>query len=111
MEACGILAGQEGRVFKLYRATNADRSPTSYRLDPQEQYRIFEDIEVRGWELAGIYHSHPSTTAIPSDVDERQARYPESSYVLISLKDPDNPQIRSFRITEGWVAEEGIVVI
>jgi len=109
-EACGILAGKEGRVFRLYRARNADHSPVSYRLDPEQQYRIFKDIEVREWELVGIYHSHPSTTAIPSDVDERQARYPESSHVLISLKDPDNPQVRSFRITEGRVTEEDIVV-
>jgi proteasome lid subunit RPN8/RPN11 len=109
-EACGILAGKEGRVFKLYRATNADHSPVSYRLDPEQQYRIFKDIEVREWELVGIYHSHPYTTAIPSNVDQRQARYPESSYVLVSLKEPDKPQVRSFRITEERVAEEDIVV-
>jgi proteasome lid subunit RPN8/RPN11 len=109
-EACGILAGQEGRVLQLYRARNADHSPTSYRLDPEEQYRIFEDMEVRGWELVGIYHSHPSTVAIPSDFDQKQARYPESSYVLVSLEDPDNPQIRSFRIEDGRVTEEDIVV-
>jgi proteasome lid subunit RPN8/RPN11 len=109
-EACGILAGKKGQVFKLYRARNADDSPASYRLDPEQQYRILKDIEVRGWELVGIYHSHPSAPATPSDVDERQARYPESSYVLISLEDPDNPQVRSFRITEVGVTEEGIVV-
>ncbi len=109
-EACGILAGQEDRVLQLYRAKNADRSPTSYRLDPKEQYRIFEDMEVRGWELVGIYHSHPATVAIPSDVDQNQARYPESSYVLVSLEDPDNPQVRSFRIVDGQVTEEDIVV-
>jgi proteasome lid subunit RPN8/RPN11 len=109
-EACGILAGQEGRVSQLYRARNADHSPTSYRLDPEEQYHIFEDMEVRGWELVGIYHSHPSSAAIPSDVDQKQARYPESSYVLVSLEDPDSPQIRSFRIEDGRVTEEDIVV-
>jgi proteasome lid subunit RPN8/RPN11 len=110
MEACGILGGKGGRVLKLYRARNADRSPVSYRLYPKEQYRIFMDIEAKGWELVGIYHSHPSTPAIPSDVDKEEARYPEASYVLISLKDPDDPQIKAFRITNGSSAQEGILV-
>jgi proteasome lid subunit RPN8/RPN11 len=109
-EACGILAGKGGRVLKLYRARNADHSPVSYRLYPEEQYRIFQDIEARAWELLGIYHSHPSTPAIPSDVDEKEARYPEASYVLISLKDPDDLQIKAFRIANGGFAAEDILV-
>ena len=109
-EACGILAGKNGRILKLYRARNADRSRVSYRLDPEEQYRIFEDIEARGWELVGIYHSHPTSPAIPSDTDEKQAGYPEASYVLISLTDPDAPQVRAFRLEEDSLSEEDITV-
>lgn len=110
LEACGILGGKSGRVLKLYPARNAARSPVSYRLFPEEQYRIFMDIEARAWELVGIYHSHPSTPAIPSFVDHREAHYPESSYVLISLQDPNDPQVRSFRIANGKSAEEDILV-
>ena len=110
-EACGILAGRGHRVLRMYRARNAQRSPTSYSLDPEEQYRIFRDIEDRGLELVGIYHSHPSSPATPSDTDIEQAYYPEVSYVLISLADPDEPQLRAFRITEEGVAEEDMVVV
>ena len=110
-EACGILAGRGHRVLRMYRARNAQRSSTSYSLDPEEQYRIFRDIEDRGLELVGIYHSHPSSPATPSDTDIEQAYYPEVSYVLISLADPDEPQLRAFRITEEGVAEEDMVVV
>jgi proteasome lid subunit RPN8/RPN11 len=109
-EACGILAGKSGRVLELFRTRNADRSPVSYRLDPEEQYRIFEDIEERGWELVGIYHSHPASPAIPSETDERQAGYPEASYVLISLAEPDAPQVRAFRFQGQGFSEEKITV-
>lgn len=109
-EACGILAGKHGRVLELYRAHNADRSPVSYRLDPEEQFRIFKDIEEREWELVGIYHSHPTSPAIPSEIDASRAGYPEASYVLISLADPDAPQVRAFRFGEDSFSEEDITV-
>lgn len=98
-------------MLRIYRARNAQRSPASYSLDPEEQYRIFRDIEDRGLELVGIYHSHPSSPATPSDTDIEQAYYPEVSYVLISLADPDEPQVRAFRITEEGVAEEDMLVV
>jgi proteasome lid subunit RPN8/RPN11 len=110
-EACGILAGRNGRVLRIYRTRNADRSPTSYRLDPDQQFRVFKDIEDRGLELIGIYHSHPSSPAVPSDRDVEQAYYPEVSYVLISLADPAEAQIRAFRITAEGVTEEDLAVI
>jgi proteasome lid subunit RPN8/RPN11 len=110
-EACGILAGRDGRVFRLYRARNADPSPTSYRLEPKQQYRIFKDIEDRGLELVAIYHSHPSSPPTPSDKDIKQAYYPEASYLVVSLTDPLEPQVRAFRITEDGAVEEDMAVI
>jgi proteasome lid subunit RPN8/RPN11 len=109
-EACGILAGENGRVLELFRVRNVDRSPVSYRMDREEQYRVLKDIEQRGWELVGIYHSHPASPATPSETDERQAGYPEASYVLISVADADAPQVRAFRIGEQGFAEEEIAV-
>ena len=110
-EACDILAGRAGHVLRLYRARNADRSPTSYRLDPEQQYRILKDIDDRGLDLVGIYHSHPSSPAVPSDTDVKRAYYPEASHVLISLANPNEPQIGAFRITEAGVAEEDVVIV
>ena len=110
-EACGILAGSNERVLRLYRARNAALSPTSYRLHPDEQYRIFKDIEDRGLEILGIYHSHPSSPAVPSATDIGQAYSSEVSYVLISLTDRMDPQVRAFRITEEGFREQDLSVI
>ena len=98
-------------MLRIYRTRNADRSPTSYRLDPDHQFRAFRDIEERGLDLIGIYHSHPSSPATPSDRDVEQAYYPDASYILISLADPAQAQVRAFRITAEGVAEEDLVVI
>ena len=110
-EACGILAGSNGRVLRLYRAGNAALSPTSYRLYPDEQYRIFKDIEDRGLEILGVYHSHPSSPAVPSETDIGQAYSSEVSYVLISLTDQADPQVRAFLITEDGFLDQDLMVI
>jgi proteasome lid subunit RPN8/RPN11 len=111
LEACGILAGKENRVVRVYRARNADRSPASYRLEPEEQYRIFMDIEEEGWDILGIYHSHPASPALPSGIDLKQAYYPEALYFVVSLVDPTKPQIRAFRIIKGEITEEKIAIV
>ncbi len=110
LEACGILAGKDGRVVKLFHARNADRSPVSYRLEPEEQYRIFVELEERGWDILGIYHSHPSGPAFPSAIDLKQAFYPEAVYVVVSLADPAEPKVRAFRLFDGDIREEQLAV-
>jgi proteasome lid subunit RPN8/RPN11 len=108
-EACGVIAGQEGRAVKLYRTANAEQSATTYRLEPEEQYRIFVEVEEKGWELWGIYHSHPAFPAYPSARDIEQAYFPEALYIIVSLAQ-EEPEIRAFRIVEGEVREEELVI-
>ena len=117
-EACGLLAGKacpeqgrrDGRVEKVYQMTNADHSPVTYRLDPEEQVRAFTDIEEKGWELLAIYHSHSHSPAYPSATDLEFAFYPDALYLIISLADRGRPIIRAFRIVEGVIEEERVEI-
>ena len=108
-EACGVIAGKEGRAVKLYRTANAERSETTYRLEPEEQYKIFMEMEKKGWELWAIYHSHRTFPPYPSPRDIEQAYFPEALYIIISLAQ-EEPEIRAFRIVEGEVREEELVI-
>lgn len=108
-ETCGIIAGQEGRAVKLYRAANAEHSTITYRLEPEEQYKIFIEMEEKGWELWAIYHSHPAFPAYPSARDMEQAYFPDSLYIIISLAQ-EEPEVRAFRIVEGEVREEELII-
>ena len=105
-EACGLLAGRNGRVERFYPMRNADQSRTTYRLDPRDQFLVFSEIEDKGWELAGIFHSHTHTEAYPSETDRQQAFYPDAHYVLVSLADRSNPSLRAYAIVEGLVEEQ-----
>jgi len=109
-EACGILAGKDGKVEKIYRMMNKDKSRTSFFMDSQEQLKVIKEIRLSGLDFIGIYHSHPETKAYPSAHDVELAFYPEVSYVIVSLKDGDNPDICSFKIVEGKITEEEVRV-
>ena len=111
-EACGLLGGrtEDGvvRAERFWPLTNADQSNMTYRLDGREQLEVFKELEEKGWDLVGIFHSHTHTEAYPSATDCRQAFYPESHYVLVSLEDRNNPDLRAFTIRDGLVHEEEV---
>ncbi|MGE5238882.1 MAG: Mov34/MPN/PAD-1 family protein, partial [Chloroflexota bacterium] len=64
-EACGMLAGRDGSVSKLYRITNAVHSPVTYEMESKEQFQAHRDMREQGIAMVAIYHSHPSTVAYP----------------------------------------------
>jgi [CysO sulfur-carrier protein]-S-L-cysteine hydrolase len=109
-ECCGVIAGREGTPVKVVPMQNADASPVTYRLDSQEQFRIFEEIEEEGLELWAFYHSHTHSEAAPSETDVRLAFFPDSRYVLLSLADREEPVLRSFFIRDGEVSEEALTI-
>ena len=120
-ECCGILAGEGGRVLRLYRAVNAEHSPYRFDIDSRDLYRIHAEVEALGWEFVAIYHSHPQSEAYPSPTDVAMARlpgpgetvdlWPGAVYLIVSLADPGSPQIRAFRIEKGAVVEEALELI
>ena len=61
-------------------------------------------------DLLVIYHSHPRTEAYPSATDIRLAYYPESYYLIISLKHPEQPEANLFRIVDGKVTPQTLTV-
>jgi proteasome lid subunit RPN8/RPN11 len=109
-ECCGLLAGKDGSVLQLYRCDSAEKSPYRYYVDPKDQIRIMRELDQKGWDLIGIYHSHTHTEAFPSKTDVELAFYPEALYFIVSLEKPEVPVIRAFWINDGAVREEEVVV-
>jgi proteasome lid subunit RPN8/RPN11 len=104
-ECCGIVASSDGAAIRVFRATNAEASPVRYGLDPQEQYRIMMEIEERGWTLGAIYHSHTRSPAYPSQTDVNLAFYPDALYLIVSLQNPERPDLRAFTIVDRKIDE------
>ena len=117
-ECCGILAGPHSNVVKLFRMTNMEHSPYRYNMDPKEQMSVNREMDDNGWDLLAIYHSHTHSPAYPSATDVRMGTWPDGTsiwpdayYILVSLEDHDNPDVKAFRILDGSVTEEELRVI
>ena len=111
LECCGILGGKEETIEKAFELKNAEGSATRYSMSPQEQIRVFEEMERESMEMIAIYHSHPHTIPFPSETDVKMVFYPEVSSIIISLKEEDNPVVKAFSITEEAIYIEEIEVI
>jgi proteasome lid subunit RPN8/RPN11 len=109
-EACGIIAGPEGADHpeRFVPMVNAARSPTFYEFDTADLLALYRDLDDRGEEPVVVYHSHTATEAYPSRTDIAYASEPNAHYVLVSTRDPEAAEVRSFRIVEGVVTEEEI---
>src|ERR1017187_4624919 len=109
-EACGVLAGPAGsdRPERFIAMTNAERSPTFYRFDSAEQFGVWRDMDDDDEEPVVIYRSHTATEAYPSRTDISYASEPQAHYLLVSTREADQIEARSFRIVDGEVTEEEI---
>ncbi len=110
-EICGLLAGREGAITRIFPAVNVAANPaTSYEIAPEELFRLMRDIRAASLELLGIYHSHPNGINEPSPHDIERAYYPDAAYFIASPL-PDSPQpVRAFSIRDGRASEIQIKV-
>jgi len=105
-ECCGMIGGRDGEARTIHRARNARASPFSYDLDSKDLIRNYNEITDSGDELIGIYHSHTKSAPEPSQTDINLATYPDAVYLIVSLADPENPEIRGWWLRDGKVDEE-----
>jgi [CysO sulfur-carrier protein]-S-L-cysteine hydrolase len=109
-EACGLLAGRNGRISHLYVIENILRSPTAYEMNGRQQLAAMLHVEKLGLELLAGYHSHPNGPSTPSKTDIAQAYYPDLIQLIISLQERSQPSVGAFTIIDGQVKRCSISV-
>jgi len=117
-EACGLVAGpttsDEGpsiaHVTDFYPSPNVAASSRVYTIDPTTHLRADRDAEGKGLEILGVVHSHTHTEPYPSPTDVAQAPDPGWHYVIVSFRQGP-PVLRSYRIVDGTITEEPVVVV
>lgn len=110
VEACGLIGGTkeengDKHIAHVYILTNTDHAEEHFTLDPREQLAAIKDMRANGWVPLGNWHSHPASPSRPSQEDKRLAFDSSASYLILSLQEPENPVLNSFRI-EGDNAEK-----
>jgi proteasome lid subunit RPN8/RPN11 len=112
-EACGVIAGPDGsdRPERFIPMLNAARSPTFYEFDSADLLKLYREMDANDEVPIVIYHSHTATEAYPSRTDVSYASEPDAHYVLVSTREPDSDELRSYRIVEGEITEEPVEVV
>jgi len=111
-EACGVIAGPSpDRPERFVPMLNAARSPTFYEFESGDLLRLYREMDAKDEVPAVVYHSHTATEAYPSRTDVSYAGEPEAHYVLVSTREPDTHEFRSYRIVDGEVAEEPVEIV
>ena len=78
-EGCALLLGEAGsslwRLQRLWPCRNVWPQPGQrgqrFAIDPREQLVAQRWARVRGWQVLGVAHSHPTSRAVPSSTDCR----------------------------------------
>jgi proteasome lid subunit RPN8/RPN11 len=108
-ECCGMLGGRDGTATSVHRARNTEASPLMYVMDPREQLGIMDAIDDAGEDLLAVYHSHTRSAAYPSRTDVELAFFRETLYLIVSLADPQTPEIRAFFLYRDAPPEAAII--
>jgi proteasome lid subunit RPN8/RPN11 len=102
-EAVGLVAARadEATISSAMELHNHSSSPQqTFFVEPWEQFRAQRALEEAGFELRGIYHSHPTGEAEPSNSDHEMARAKEVM-LIYSV---------TFEELHGWREKEGSLV-
>jgi proteasome lid subunit RPN8/RPN11 len=113
-EACGLLvapgyASDGTSPTRYVPLRNAAESPYRYMIDPQEQLKVWLELEDAGEVPWAIVHSHVASLAVPSATDIGLAFFPDSLYVICSLAG-DVPTVRAWSIRDEVVSEVTLAV-
>ena len=110
-ECCGLVGGVDGEATEVIRVENAAASPLRYEMDPKAQYDAYRAIEDQGHELLAIYHSHTKSAAYPSQTDVNQAvAWPDQVYLIVSLEDPEAPDVKGYLLRDLRIADAEISI-
>ncbi|MDF2439162.1 MAG: [CysO sulfur-carrier protein]-S-L-cysteine hydrolase [Abditibacteriota bacterium] len=132
LEICGLLAGRRQSTLQgaespgtalqgdasvveaVFPIESDDKSEVTYSMNPLQQMRVEKEVRAAGLEIVGIYHTHPATQPYPSKTDVARAHwgdtddllFPEYSYLIVSLRDVQNPEPRSYKIRGRRIPED-----
>jgi desampylase len=101
LEGCGLLLGERhgpaATVLEVRPAHNVLASARRYEIAPEVVLAADRAARAAERVLLGAWHSHPGGRPVPSARDRREA-WPDWSYLIVGLAQPQAPQLRAWRL-------------
>ena len=102
-ESCAMLFGtlgdQQWNVKEVFLTRNAhEDSKTSFIIAPEDLLQGYELADKKHLELVGIFHSHPISSATPSNTDKKYMKVNDGiPWIIFSGLNTD---LRAFMLDE-----------
>jgi proteasome lid subunit RPN8/RPN11 len=84
-EACGLISGVKGKGSTLWKIKNESLYPNRFYMSEEAIKLTVMKMEENGENPTGIFHSHPSSPAIPSSLDIENNPYTHLAYIIVSF--------------------------
>lgn len=85
-EACGFLSGNNMRVKSIWQLENEVLSDRRFFVSKMRVKQTIEKIHQQNEEVLAIYHTHPTTSPIPSRFDLINHPTENVKMVIVSYK-------------------------
>ncbi|HEY1292115.1 MAG TPA: SUMF1/EgtB/PvdO family nonheme iron enzyme [Chloroflexota bacterium] len=97
--------------FERYGPYFVEHDNAGFVATPEEAWEIQKSIWARGLVEIGVFHSHIRHPANFSgvDFDLHTERFDNLWHLIVSMRSPDQPQVRAFSVTPTEVAELPVV--
>ena len=111
-EVCGLIGSKNDLPCSCYPIKNITENPKQrFELDASQQIVAMSQMRDHGEQLFAIYHSHPSTPAMPSITDLKLSAYPDILNLIISLNTKGVLEMRGFKIHQQTAREIGLSLV
>ncbi|WP_370222595.1 Mov34/MPN/PAD-1 family protein [Cytobacillus sp.] len=98
-EACGLLSGAKGQCTTLWKIKNEYQNRNRFMMSAESIKAAVQEMEQLSEGLSGIFHSHPTSPAVPSTHDMNNNSYPELPYFIVSFY-KGKTEVKGYKVVE-----------
>jgi len=97
MEVCGLIGSNTAGEKNYYAIDNISKNPSCrFLMDAPQQINAMKKMRNKQQQLFAIVHSHPTTSAEPSQLDIEENGYKNVFYIIISLNTTGVLEMRAY---------------
>ena len=111
IEVCGLIGNNEQGEKDYYPIDNISNQPgCRFLMDAPQQINAMKRMREKKQELFAIVHSHPTSSALPSDLDIKENSYKTAFYIIVSLNTEGVLEMRAYTQNEDSMNEVDLIL-
>ncbi len=112
VEVCGLIGSDTSDNKSYYPINNISKTPhCRFLLDAPQQIDAIKKMREKHQRLFAIVHSHPTASALPSQMDIEESSYKDAFYIIVSLNTEGVLEMRAFTQQENNMTEVELILL